>query len=336
MGRQSNFEAYRIVCILLIVIMHTFGMGTGQLNTQLGIFINVIGNIGVTGFVLLSGYFGIQLKTKKLAKMDLMLIFWSLASYSSLFLNHEISQEFGLKALVTCIIPVISHKYWFISAYFCLCILSPFINEYLEMIDKKRHRQLILGAGVLFLLLPTVFFFDQTGDGGKGIVNMVLAYIIGRYIGMYYRDKKCSFGKLMGLFLATVAVNFMLNDGVFLAAGSQANYFARDNSLLTMAQAVLLLLMFMQWKCENKIINILAVNVLAVYILEDTIKIHLQTFIPYTDYMGQAYYLPIVLGVGILVFVLAVALEGVRKLFFNKAENLVIDKIGNRVEKWTR
>lgn len=336
MGRQSNFEAYRIVCILLIVIMHTFGFGVGQLNTQLGIFINVIGNIGVTGFVLLSGYFGIRLKGKKLAKMDLMLIFWSLAAYGSLFLNTGISQNFSLKSLVTCIIPVISHKYWFISAYFCLCILSPFINEYLEKIDRKRHRQLILGAGVLFLLLPTVFFFDQTGDGGKGVVNMILAYIIGRYIGMYHRDRKISAGRLFGLFAGTVAVNFILNDGMYLAAGSQANYFARDNSLFTMAQAVLLLLMFMQWKCENRIINILAANVLAVYILEDTIKMHLQTVIPYTDYMEQTFYLLVVLAVSIVVFILAVALEAIRKLIFDKAENLVIDKIGNRVAKWTR
>lgn len=336
MGRQSNFEAYRIVCILLIVIMHTFGSGVGQLNTQLGIFINVIGNIGVTGFVLLSGYFGIRLKGKKLAKMDLMLIFWSLAAYGSLFLNAGISADFSMKALLTCIIPVISHKYWFISAYFCLCILSPFINEYLEKIDKKRHRQLILGSGVLFLLLPTVFFFDQTGDGGKGIVNMILSYIIGRYIGTYHRDRKFSTGKLLGLLLGTAVFNFILNDGMYLAAGSRANYFARDNSLLTMIQAVLLLLLFMQWKCENKIINFLAANVLAVYILEDTIKMHLQTIVPYMDYMEEKYYLLVVLAVGIVVFILAVALEGIRKLFFDKAENLAIDKIGNRVEKWTR
>lgn len=336
MGRQSNFEAYRIVCILLIVVMHTFGAGVGQLNTQLGIFINVIGNIGVTGFVLLSGYFGIRLKGKKLAKMDFMLIFWSLTAYGSLFLNGGIADGFSVKELLTCFIPVISHKYWFVSAYFCLCILSPFINEYLEKIDRKRHRQLITGAGILFLLLPTVFFFDQTGDGGKGIVNMALAYIIGRYIGMYHKDGTIPQGKLIALLLGTTAVNFVLNDVMYLAAGSSANYFARDNSLFTMVQAVLLLLLFMQWKCENRIINLLAANVLAVYILEDTLKMHLHTVIPYTAYIGKSYYVFIVLAVSMAVFVLAAALEGVRKAVFGKAENVVIDKIGNKVAEWIK
>lgn len=336
MNRQANFEAYRIVCILLIVIMHTFGSGAGQINTQLGILINVIGNVGVTGFILLSGYFGIRLKGKKLVKMDLMLIFWSVVSYGSLFLNSGISPGFSLKALVTCFIPVISHKYWFVSAYFCLCILSPYINEYLEKIDRKRHRQLIFGAGALFLLLPTVFFFDQTGDGGKGIVNMMLAYIIGRYIGLYHREQKISAGKLSGLFLGTVAVNFLLNDVLYLAAGSRANYFARDNSLLTMIQAVLLLLLFMQWNCESKTINMLAANVLAVYVLEDIIKMHLQTVVPYTEFMERGYYVLIVLVVSIVVFALAVALEGIRRLLFDRTENLVIDRIQNRVAKWKR
>lgn len=336
MERQSNFEAYRIVCILLIVIMHTFGAGAGQLNTQLGILINAIGNIGVTGFVLLSGYFGIRLKGKKLAKMDMMLIFWSLAAYGSRFLIVGFPGAFSVKDLLTCFIPVISHKYWFISAYFCLCILSPFINEYLERIDEKRHRQLIIGAGLLFLLLPTVCFFDQTGDGGKGIVNMVLAYIIGRYIGMHHKDEVVSQGRIAVLLVSVVILNFVLNDGMYLVTGNQANYFARDNSLFTMIEAVLLLLLFMQYKYVSRLINALAANVLAVYVLEDTLKMHLQAVIPYIAYMEKGYYILIAAAVSLSVFVLAVLLEEIRKRIFGRIEDMIIDKAGNKVAKWIK
>ncbi|MCM1467295.1 MAG: acyltransferase [Alistipes sp.] len=333
MSRQSNFEAYRIVCILLIVVMHTFGAGTGQLNTQLGILINVIGNIGVTGFVLLSGYFGIRLKWKKLAKMDIMLIFWSLAAYAGAYLATGI---FSVKELLTCFIPVISHKYWFISAYFCLCVLSPFINEYLERIDRKRHRQLIVGAGALFLFLPTVFFFDQTGDGGKGIINMVLAYVVGRYIGMYHKDRVISKGRIIAGLLGTVVINFALNDGIYWITGSQANYFARDNSLFTMVQAVLLLLLFMGAKFENRFVNALAANVLAVYILEDALKTHLQAVFPYMAYMEKGYYIGIASAVSLAVFLAAVLLEEIRKRIFGGMEDKVIDKAGGQVAKWIK
>lgn len=334
MERRSNFEAYRIVCILLIVIMHTFGAGTGQVNTQLGIFINTVGNIGVTGFVLLSGYFGIRLKGKKLAKMDLMLIFWSLVSFAVRIFIGGFDTVFGLKELLTCLIPVISHKYWFISAYFCLCILSPFINEYLEHVGQKRHKQLIIVAGVLFLLLPTVCFFDQTGDGGKGIVNMILAYVIGRYIGIYHKDRVMPEGRIAALLAGVVAVNFVLNDAMYLAVGNTANYFARDNSLFTMIQAVLLLLFFMQHRYQSRVINVLAANVIAVYVLEDTVKICLH--FAWTMYAERGFYILIVLAVSLTVFAAAVLLEEIRKRIFGKIENVVIDKAGNKVAKWIK
>lgn len=340
MERKSNFEAYRIVCILFIVIMHTFGAGIGQFNTHLGILVNVIGNIGVTGFVLLSGYFGIRLKAKKMIRLDLMMIFWSVVSYCMLVWNPLSGQEFGLKDLITGFIPVISHKYWFLSAYFCLCFLSPFLNEYLEKIDRKRLEKLILTAGFLFLFLPTLAGFDQTGDGGKGIINMMLAYIIGRYIGMYYKDIKVSLRKLYVILSGIVLVNFVLNDVMYGITGNLTNYFARDNSILTMAQAVCLLLIFMQYRGGSRLINTLAVNVVAVYVLEDPLKMLLGTILPYDAYSGKMYYIFIVIGVSLLVYLAGCLLEAVRKLIFGKAEEFVtdnvIDKIESKVSAWKK
>lgn len=338
MERKSNFEAYRIICIMLIVIMHTFGTGVGQLNTFVGIFINVIGNIGVTGFILLSGYFGIRLNIKKLVKLDIMMICWSLVSEIVMVLNPTIDYDFGMKSLLGCILPVSSHRYWFLSAYFCLCILSPFINEYLEKIDKERFKKLIVAAGVLFLLLPTLVGFDQTGDGGKGIVNMIFAYIIGRYIGMYHKDEKVPVSKLLVMLMGVILVNFALNSGVYILTDSTANYYARDNSLFTMVQAILLFMLFMQWNVKCRLINILAVNVVAVYVLEDVIKgliaIALGGII--TGYKESAIYVLIVIAVSIVTFVAGTALEAVRKMLFDKAENFVIDKVGLKVSKWKK
>ncbi|MDD6572823.1 MAG: acyltransferase [Thermoflexaceae bacterium] len=333
MERKSNFEAYRIVCILLIVIMHTFGTGTGQVNTHLGIFVNVIGNIGVTGFVLLSGYFGIRLKVKKLIKLDIMMIFWSVTACAALIFNPYLNVQMGRKDILSCFIPFISHKYWFLSAYFCLCILSPFLNEYIEKIDKKRLEKLILMAGALFLVLPTIAGFDQTKDGGKGIINMILSYIIGRYIGLYHKDKKVSVGKLVAALFGVITVNFLLNDMMFLLTGSLSNYFARDNSVLTMVQAVLLLFIVMQSKGSSKLVNAMAVNVVAVYVLEDPIKLLLGTILPYGRYMEEAYYIFIVIGISILTYLAGCLLEAVRKLLFDRAENFAIEKAGNVLTK---
>lgn len=197
-------------------------------------------------------------------------------------------------------------------------------------------KNLILAAGVLFLLLPTLFGFDQTGDGGKGILNMMLAYIVGRYIGMYHKDVKISVGKLSMALLGTVLVNFLLNDAIYLFTDSLSNYFARDNSLLTMIQAVLLLLIFMQMNGSKRWVNTLAANVVAVYVLESPIKILLGTEFDYVVYEKESYYVFIVLAVTVFVYIAGCLLERLRKLIFGKAEDFIIDKIGNKVLKWKK
>ena len=50
--------------------------------------------------------------------------------------------------------------------------------------------------------------------------------------------------------------------------------------------------------------------------------------------MEQGYYILIVAAVSLIVFVSAVLLEEIRKRIFGRIEDMVIDKIGNRVAKW--
>ncbi len=336
MVRKSNFEAYRIMCILLIVVMHTFGNPADELNQGIGILVNVVGNIGVTGFVLLSGYFGVKLNVKKLIKLDVMMIFWSVLGAVCLMLVPVIAYNPGMRELLQCIIPVLSHKYWFLSAYFALCLLSPFINEYLDKIDRKRFVQLILVMGAIFLVAPTLVGFDQTGDGGKGILNMILAYIIGRFIGIYYKDVRVRTGKWIGVFVVVVAVNFVLNFVAFKLTGSTANYYARDNSVFTMAQAVILLVVFMQMNFTNKFVNLLAANVVAVYVLEDTIKTLIYGVFPEAAAIYGAGHVWVVLLISLVTFVVASGLEAVRKGLFGKLEDFIIDKLISKVKLWQK
>lgn len=335
-NRESSFEALRILCIMLIVVMHTFGSGVGQVNTAVGIFINVIGNMGVTGFVLLSGYFGVHAKIEKLVRLDLTIIVWSVLGELALILNPWMNYELSKKELLRCAIPIISHKYWFLSAYFCLCILSSFINEYLEKISKERFKQLLLAAGILFLVLPTIFGFDQTGDGGKGIVNMILAYLIGRYVGMYHKETVIKKSKLFLTLFGLILVNFVLNYGLYHFAGSTANYYARDNSIFIMAQSVVLLFLAISCKGYHKVINLLAANVVIVYVLEDVIKQIILSVLDYLSYQEEVWYIVIVLGVSVATYVIAILLEAVRKLVFGKIDDLLVKVIGNWVRKWIR
>ena len=61
--RSSNFELLRLLCIFGILMMHTFGgidTSVSFFNTEIHVLVNSVFNMGVTCFILLSGYFGIH------------------------------------------------------------------------------------------------------------------------------------------------------------------------------------------------------------------------------------------------------------------------------------
>ena len=83
MNRKSGIELLRILCMFGIVYMHTFGSMLETVhggNMALAVFENALFNCGVSCFVLISGYFGIKKNTRRLIKLDLTVIFFSLTA----------------------------------------------------------------------------------------------------------------------------------------------------------------------------------------------------------------------------------------------------------------
>ena len=55
--------------------------------------------------------------------------------YSVLF--SLLFYEFNLFTLIKSFFPVASDVWWYFSAYFCFALFIPFINKYLNSIEKK-------------------------------------------------------------------------------------------------------------------------------------------------------------------------------------------------------
>lgn len=153
--RQSNLEALRIVSILLILLMHVYSqvpkaeMTAG--NHLLGLLIGGIGNIGVTCFVLLSGYFGIKFKAYRFIQLIILTTFYSLIVHTA---NNGIQVNSGM---ISALLVVPLYKNWFIACYLILMLLAPFINEYLDSMPKERFKKLLLIQFIGFSVLPTLF-----------------------------------------------------------------------------------------------------------------------------------------------------------------------------------
>jgi len=83
--RLSNIELLRLLAILFIVMMHAAGLliGTDHLPNRIVLTaINAVGNMGVTVFILISGYFGIHFRWSRLWTFWAMALCYSLLEYA--------------------------------------------------------------------------------------------------------------------------------------------------------------------------------------------------------------------------------------------------------------
>lgn len=217
--RQSNFELLRILCILGIITMHTWGMFYGNatgLNLTFGVLINSLFNTGVSIFMLISGYFGISWTVKKYLRLEMKIIFYSVLS---MLVISYMQNSWNLKDVAKAFLPVVSGRYWYITSYVLIFIFSKFLNRVPEILGKKEFKKLLFLMFLVFSIIPTIVQFDIMNDGGKGVINMLLVYYIGRYIKLYWDEKDIRLLKTILIGIATTVLGFSLNYFLTMARG---------------------------------------------------------------------------------------------------------------------
>lgn len=322
--RNSSLELLRIIAIILIFWMHgASSYRNNQLSAWLCIVIETIGNIGVSLFVLISGYFGIRFKPIKMIQLDMMILFYCWIGLLFRFIWGE-AELFESSQILSYIFPIIGRYSWYFTCYFALVFLSPFLNDIVEKLDRKTFKNMLIMMLVIFSGITTFCFFDITQDGGKGIVNMVLLYLVGRYIHKYKDVVAYSRKKLFVTYIMVTLCCILLNAGIYIVTGTVQNRFARDNSLFTIAEAVCIFLIFKSMCFNNIIINKLARHVPAIFIMEWTLRgVITQYIFDYLAWRESNWHEVILLGISFGLFVMGVCINTIRLKIFGTLENKV-------------
>lgn len=163
-NRESKFELLRIVAMIFIIIHHYAIHGgilmaeTNEINKYVAIFIYSFGQVAVNIFILISGYFLINSKfsIKKFLKTILQVLFYTLAIFILYLIFKGAPDWYTIK---TCIFPIMSGTYWFITTYIMLYCLSPYINRLIENMNQKEHKNLIIL--LVIILCRNWLFFDK-------------------------------------------------------------------------------------------------------------------------------------------------------------------------------
>lgn len=163
--RNSSIELLRIIAMIMIVFHHFSAHGEFDFNhsdiTIPYLWNNLItmgGKIGVNLFMMISGYYLVsdkreEVNIKKLGAIWSAAFFYSVLPVVILMLLH--SNRVGVKNLVTAFFPISFSKWWFITTYFLIYLLHPYINVMLTSISKRSYQRLIVILLLYWSVIPT-------------------------------------------------------------------------------------------------------------------------------------------------------------------------------------
>ena len=324
-SRQSNFELLRLLCIFGIVSMHTYGVfystATG-FNLLYGVLINSLFNTGVSLFMLISGYFGVKSSFKKLLKLYLEVLFYSVLS--SIIISM-VTGDWNVKRLIKGFLPVSTNQYWFITSYILILIFSKYINQIPEKLKKKDFENLLILMFLVFSVVPTVVQYHVMGDGGKGFVNMLLMYFVGRYIRLYWKDEPHSQKKTIAFGSSVILLGFILNLVLTLLRGEKGVYapFARDCSCIIIIASVAIFIAFKKIRIRSNVINQIAKHVVSVYLFEGAMRTFLNQFFDITLYADKWYLFAVLSAYVLVVMADCMFLDVIRSILAKPIENII-------------
>ena len=287
--RQTDIEALRIICMLLIISFHYAYKGgfTDDMPLINGYIIKMFwmfGELGVNCFMLITGYIMVE-SCFKLRKLILLWIQVEMYNVAVMLIAYRIGilQWTGKKAFILQLLPVWQGKWWFVTAYVFIYILSPFMKQFAKSISKRDYIKFLAICLVLWSVLPTVLgVFRNDTEGSLYYTRAVWLMIIwftGGYIRLHGHPCIGPIKSWKKVFLITLALIFSSIliikhfNGFFAWLGTtEPAYLWRPNTTPMYVLSVSLFCIFLDMRLPHwKMIGKVASTTLGIYLLHDSI-----------------------------------------------------------------
>lgn len=343
--RNSNFELLRILSMLMIIAHHYSVHGSWNFINTLSFnniyihFLSLGGKLGVNLFVLISGYFLIDSKFKiqKLIKLHFQVLFYSV--FILIIFAIFNLENIKISDVIKSIFPIIFQNYWFITTYFMLYILSPFLNKFIKSLSKNEYLNLLLILIFLLSIIPT--FTTMTLNFGL-VFWFVFLYLISGYLKKY--PNKFIENKRYNLITFFISFTIILISVIlFNVLGKyseifflHATYFKEYNSVFILICSISLFLYFKKLNIQSKVINNISMTTLGIYLIHDNKFIRniiWSKILKNNEFYTSKFIIVHSIFSILLVFVICSIIEYVRILFtdkiFTKLSNLITKFIEN-------
>ena len=261
---------YHLLSYYLYLIPHDSSM-----DGVLEAFLPTV-HIGVILFVLISGYYTIRPSVSGLFRF-LFIIFVYYVPLKFAQCIHS-----GSNPLLS-LLFITNTPYWFIRTYLYLYLVSPLVNKFLEIPNRKSKNMMLLVMAIIAVYFGTMQGDESLSDG-KNLINFIFLYFLGNVI----RDYKEQWLKVPQFYLWLTW--FALNATIvclllcFTKETTIGNLVWRLSfpycSPLLIANASIMFVLFSKWSFSSKAINFVALSMFAVYLIHVQPTIHNHILLP--------------------------------------------------------
>lgn len=264
--RNANLDLFRVFSMILIIFIHSIDhsgvLEAAEISpTWMYIYVQftyALTQICVNSYVLLSGYFLVK---SKFRLQKLLAIWMEVAFYSFLFkvIFMALGEiPFSIVSLASCLLPITTGRYWFVTIYVGLYCIFPFLNILINAMNKKQHSMLILVLIGLFSAWISIHpaFAGMNSGRGWGLPWFAVLYLIAAWIRLYYKndEKNTKMALICGgscLAILTVMKVFAWKTEITLLQQIAANWYKYD-SLPVLIMTICTFIVFVNLQIKNK------------------------------------------------------------------------------------
>ena len=271
--RDSNMELLRIVTMCMIVLLHLvvflLEAPEKKLMGIVGLPVLIVKSlviISVNVFVLLSGWYGIKVKLKRLAELCFQVFFFGVIG---ILISNYFSDTLSLKKMISYLFLMTGNEYVFFQSYILLYVFSPILNMFAERTDRRTFTIFLM----MFFVIQFVWGCLSWGyiyfGNGYSAISFIGVYLLARYIKIY----RIEFFPIKKSILYYGVIYLIVS-----IVGGVAAYFLQKYNLpgyncvysyaspVVVFSALMFLLLFSKLSFESRWVNRLSRHCFAVYL----------------------------------------------------------------------
>lgn len=350
--RNVSLDALRVFCMFLIVLGHAIvhgqvleSLSQRSMQFYLVSIIRAFLSVHVDCFVMLSGYFLCMhtFRLKKVFSLWIQAFFWSLLLYLLLCACGVVAFQWG--ALLKACLPFTQRRYWFVTSYFLMYLLMPFLNAAIRTMSQRQHAAFLTAFFAVYIALQNVVFWIKfTSMDETDPLLFAFLYVLAAYFRRYppkrTRKNYISIMTLLCLFAAAwkIVVSELTSRITGRAMG--ADVFLANNSITMILAAACLFRFFEGLQISNrhvqKITVLLTPLTFGVYLIHEQPEVRKflwwQLLRP-DRFAKSPLLVGILIGIAAAVFLTCAILEFFRQKAFNTLYvEKIISAISNKAE----